>query len=78
VLEKYKTMIDSALKNANIIIVDDQQGNIDLLVGLLEAKGFTSYSTTKESRLVIRLFDEFKPDLLLLDLSMPHLSGFRS
>ena len=70
-------MIDSTLKNANIIIVDDQQGNIDLLVGLLEAKGFTSYRTTKESRLVIRLFDEFKPDLLLLDLSMPHLSGFQ-
>ncbi|MCX6175554.1 MAG: ATP-binding protein [Ignavibacteriales bacterium] len=70
-------MIDSSLKNANILIVDDQQANIDVLTGLLDAKGFTNYTTTKDSRQVIGLFEVFKPDLLLLDLSMPHLTGFQ-
>ena len=70
-------MIDSTLKNANILIVDDQQANIDVLTGLLDAKGFINYTTTKDSRQVFRLFKEFKPDLLLLDLSMPHLTGFQ-
>ena len=69
-------MIDSTLKNAAILIVDDQQANIDVLTGLLDAKGFTNYTTTKDSRQVLKLFDEFKPDLLLLDLKMPHLTGF--
>jgi signal transduction histidine kinase len=70
-------MIDSTLKNANILIVDDQQANIDVLTGLLDAKGFTNYKTTNDSRQVIGLLEEFKPDLLLLDLNMPHLTGFQ-
>ena len=69
-------MNDSTLKNANILIVDDQQANIDLLTGLLDAKGFTNYKTTRDSRQVLKMFDEFKPDILLLDLKMPHLTGF--
>jgi len=69
-------MIDSTLKNANILIVDDQQANIDILTGLLDAKGFKNYSTTKDPTQVISLFEEFKPDLLMLDLKMPNLNGF--
>lgn len=70
-------MIDSTLKTANILIVDDQQANIDLLTGLLDANGFTNYTTTNDSRDVISLFGVCKPDLLLLDLSMPNLTGFQ-
>lgn len=70
-------MIDSTLKNANILIVDDQQANIDVLTGLLEAKGFTNYTTTLDPREATALFDKFKPDLLLLDLMMPHVTGFQ-
>lgn len=70
-------MIDSTLKNAKILIVDDEQANIDLLTGLLEAKGFTNYLTTTDPRKVVELYEEFQPDLLLLDLQMPHLTGFQ-
>ena len=70
-------MIDSTLKNANILIVDDQQANIDVLTGLLDAKGFKNYITTNDSRQAISLFQEFNPDLLLLDLNMPHVTGFQ-
>ena len=69
-------MIDSTLKNAKILIVDDLQANLDVLTGLLTARGFTNYSTTTDARQVFRLFDELKPDLLLLDLIMPHFNGF--
>jgi len=70
-------MLESTLKNAKILIIDDQQANIDILVGLLEFKGYSNLNSTTDSRLTVGLFKEFKPDLLLLDLKMPHLTGFQ-
>ncbi len=69
-------MTDYKIVKAKILIVDDQQANIDVLTCLLDAKGFTNYTTTTDSRKVIDLFEEYKPDLILLDLNMPHLNGF--
>lgn len=69
-------MIDLTLKNANILIVDDQQANIDVLEGFLEMQGYTNIKTTQDPRDVVPLFASFDPDLILLDLSMPYLSGF--
>ncbi len=69
-------MIDSTLKNANILIVDDQEANIDVLEGLLEMQGYSNIKSTVDPREVISLHAEFNPDLILLDLSMPYLSGF--
>jgi len=69
-------MIDSTCKNAKILIVDDQQANIDILAGLLDALGYTNVKTITDSRLVSDLFKADEPDLILLDLMMPHLSGF--
>ena len=70
-------MIDSTLKNANILIVDDQPANIDVLSDLLELKGYAKVKTTTDPREVVRLYSEFNPDLILLDLSMPHLTGYQ-
>jgi len=70
-------MMNSTLKNANILIVDDRQANIDVLTGLLELKGYTNIEQTTDSRLVINLFKESKPDLILLDLMMPYVNGFQ-
>ena len=59
-------MMDSKLVDAKILIVDDQQANIDVLTGLLDAKGFPNYKTTTDSRQAVSLFQEFNPDLLRL------------
>ncbi len=69
-------MIDSTFKNANILIVDDQEPNIDVLEGLLDMQGYLNIKTTTDSREVLDLFKTFNPDLILLDLSMPYLTGF--
>jgi signal transduction histidine kinase len=69
-------MIDESIKAANILIVDDQEANIDVLTGLLKKQGYTNIMTTIDPRDVIPLFESFKPDILLLDLAMPFLSGF--
>ncbi|MBL7966959.1 MAG: response regulator [Prolixibacteraceae bacterium] len=69
-------MIDPTLKNANILIVDDQEANLDVLEGFLDMQGYNSIKTTQDPREVIQLFGSFEPDLILLDLSMPYLTGF--
>ena len=66
----------STFKNANILIIDDKQANIDILSGLLEIQGYTSIKTTSDSRMAVSLFKSFNPDLILLDLMMPYHSGF--
>lgn len=69
-------MIDSTLKEANILIVDDQEANIDVLDGFLEMQGYVNIKSTTDPRNVVPLLTSFNPDLILLDLSMPYLSGF--
>ena len=69
-------MIDSTLKNAKILIVDDRESNINILEGLLEETGYTHFQSTTDPRRVVDLFKSFNPDLILLDLMMPHFSGF--
>lgn len=69
-------MINATLNAANILIVDDQEANIDVLEGYLEMQDFTNIKTTTDPRNVIPLLHSFQPDLLLLDLTMPYLSGF--
>jgi two-component system sensor histidine kinase/response regulator len=69
-------MNESILKNAKILIVDDKESNIDILGGLLEESGYTNLESTTDPRQVVSLFRSFEPDLILLDLMMPHLSGF--
>jgi len=69
-------MINSSFKNANILIVDDNEANISILTELLEIQGYTNVKSTTDPRLMISLFKSFNPDLILLDLKMPHLSGY--
>jgi putative two-component system response regulator len=69
-------MLDKNLKNARILIVDDMESNIDVLQGLLEMDGYSNIESTTDSRKVVSLVNKFNPDLILLDLMMPHLTGY--
>jgi signal transduction histidine kinase len=64
-----------ALEDARILIVDDEPTNVLLMERLLQEAGYHNLSTTTDSRRVLALYREFGPDLILLDLMMPHLDG---
>lgn len=64
------------LKNLKILIVDDKEANIIFLRLLFKREGFKQIITTTDSRKAIPLVTEEKPDIVLLDLMMPHLNGF--
>ncbi|HEY0069631.1 MAG TPA: response regulator, partial [Chloroflexia bacterium] len=63
-------------QSAQILIVDDQEANVRLLEGLLRRAGYTRLVSTTDSRQATSLFTLLQPDLILLDLTMPHLDGF--
>ncbi len=62
--------------NSKILIVDDEPANVKLLEQMLEQEGYKSVRATTDSREVVNIYQEFQPDLVLLDLKMPHMDGF--
>lgn len=64
------------LKDARILIVDDTLANIEVLENLLMMKGYTNVKSMSDSTQAINTIREFKPELILLDLMMPQVSGF--
>ncbi len=65
----------NAFRNARILIVDDEIGNVDILRRVLEREGFTRIESTTDSREAAAMYVQYRPDLILLDLHMPHLDG---
>jgi putative two-component system response regulator len=68
-------MTSRTFKNARILIIDDERPNVDLLRRLLEHAGFHRLEATIDPREAAALYIRFRPDLILLDLHMPHLDG---
>ena len=64
------------LLQARILIVDDEPANVRLLERVLLTEGFVAVRCTTASREVMAIVREFQPDVILLDLHMPHLDGF--
>ena len=69
-------MIEYSFKKANILIVDDQEPNVEILREFLDMQGYLNVCSTTDPREVLSLYKSFEPDLILLDLAMPHLTGF--
>ena len=62
---------------AKILIVDDEQANVSLLEDILENEEYAHFKSTLDSREAFDLYKQFRPDVVLLDLNMPHLDGFQ-
>ena len=68
-------MMSTSFRKARILIVDDEEHNIEILRRILTRAGFTRIESTTDSRDAKRLYVRHRPDLILLDLHMPHLDG---
>ena len=69
-------MEERTIQSGRVLIVDDEAPNILLLEKTLKKAGFANVQSTTDSREVLSIFSEFQPDILLLDLNMPDLTGF--
>lgn len=64
------------LHEAKVMMVDDEATTIDVLQTFLETEGYKRFITTSESIHAMDLIVSENPDVLLLDLHMPQVTGF--
>lgn len=69
-------MDTEALRRCRILVVDDEPANVDAILKILDRAGFGTVHGTSDPREVDALMRDLGPDLLLLDLRMPHMDGF--
>lgn len=66
---------ESNLSEKKILIVDDDQLTVDTVAVFLQMAGYTDIRHETDSRLAIKAISDYKPDLVLLDIFMPHICG---
>jgi CheY-like chemotaxis protein len=71
-------MVDSSdVLRGKVLIVDDQQASVRLLERMLRGAGYASVASTLDPHQVCELHQKNRYDLILLDLQMPGMDGFR-
>ncbi len=64
------------MTEATIVIVDDEPINMEVVQAFLEEAGYRNFVLVEKSPEAMAVLEETGPDLLLLDLVMPEVSGF--
>jgi len=70
-------MPEETPQNCKVLIVDDEEANVRFLERLLNEAGYTNLHSTTDARQVMRVYAQIQPDIVLLDLHMPHRTGFQ-
>jgi CheY-like chemotaxis protein len=62
--------------STKVLIIDDQEPNLILLASILENSGYSNIVTLQDSRKAIEEVEKMQPDIVLLDIMMPHVTGY--
>jgi len=66
----------SSFTQATIMMVDDEGTTLDVMQAFLEEAGYQRFVLVEHSSEAMARIEEFRPDILLLDLMMPEVGGF--
>ncbi|MCM3700411.1 response regulator transcription factor [Paenibacillus macerans] len=58
-----------------ILLVDDETGILDMLETILNKEGFRSIERAETGQRALQLVGEFEPQLIVLDVMLPDMSG---
>jgi diguanylate cyclase (GGDEF)-like protein len=62
-------------RSSTIMMVDDEPTTIDVIEMFLQAEGYDHFVAVTDSRLALDAVAREQPDVILLDLMMPHVGG---
>lgn len=65
------------MSRIRVLIADDHEGVLDDIRGLLEPE-FGVVATVGDGQSLISAADTFQPDVIVTDISMPHLNGIEA
>ncbi len=68
--------MDKQLENMLIYVVDDDPINLRLIKAILNQNGFYNLTLLNNGNELLASMEKNKPDILLLDIMMPELSGY--
>ena len=71
-----KENLDQKIKNARILIIEDDVALLKFYQDRFKAEGFTNVETAIYGEEGIEKIEAHKPDLILLDLILPRTNGF--
>ncbi len=75
--QTYRLREDFArLQHASIMIVDDEEITLEVLQTFLEEAGYNKFALVVDSTTAMAELRKHRPDVLLLDVVMPEVSGF--
>src|SRR5438552_17984588 len=60
---------------ARILVVDDQRSNVEMMAGVLKARGYSVY-TALDGQQALEQVRELHPDLVVSDILMPRVDGY--
>lgn len=63
-------------RDARLLIVDDEPVNLKLLERLLHSQGYQNLVLISNPREVVGQYQHARPDLILLDITMPGMDGY--
>ena len=67
--------VSNGIRDARILIADDDPLSRRLLVGILQKQNFRNLKVAEGGNAALELFRSFQPDLVLLDMQMPDIGG---
>jgi signal transduction histidine kinase len=70
-------MNEATLRKAHILVVDDDVSSTCLMTNFLNRIGYSKLESLNDSTRTFEMIETFGPDLILLDLAMPHIDGFQ-
>lgn len=64
------------LKQKRILLVDDEQGLLNMVVSILKEDGYENITTAKTVKEALKVASEINPELAILDIMLPDGDGF--
>lgn len=68
---------DSELRGSTVMVVDDEFVNVKVVRKYLKDAGYENFVTTNDSREALNLVRQQRPDVVILDVMMPHVDGLQ-
>src|SRR5262249_62336261 len=62
---------------ALVMMVDDEEGGIDLIQAYLDSAGYKRFLSTTDPRKALELMLRERPQVVLLDINMPGMGGLQ-